>query len=154
MAGNTAAGVENTHTITFKNREHREFYIGHLKKCRRKDVYHKALVYCLGIDVDTREHVEQIYDFESGCVKTDCLHEGWQTSGSAKIVRMAFNLYCNNAPSVADYTNKKEQIEECQLYTVENLFCTGYARYFWEAVKIRYPEYCFYIDFEDMFTED
>ncbi|WP_270444902.1 DUF6075 family protein, partial [Blautia intestinalis] len=26
---------------------------------------------------------------------------------------------------------------------VEDLFCCGYARYFWEAIKIRYPEYCF-----------
>ena len=26
-----------------------------------------------------------------------------------------------------------------------------YARYFWEAIKIRYPDYCFYVDWEDMF---
>ncbi|RHO38675.1 hypothetical protein DW181_06000 [Clostridium sp. AM16-23] len=31
-----------------------------------------------------------IYDFKTGCVKTECLHEGWQTSGSVKVVRMAF----------------------------------------------------------------
>lgn len=154
MAMNTATGAENIHTITFKNQEHKDFYMEYLQKCRYQDVYHKALVYCLGIDLDTREHVEQIYDFESGCVKTGCLREGWQTSGSEKIVRMAFNLYCNNTPSVTDYRNKKEQVEECQLYTVENLFCTGYAKFFWEAVKIRYPEYCFYIDWEDMGIAD
>ena len=144
MTANTAKGAEkkDTRTITFKNKEHRDFYKEYLQKCRYQDVYHKALVYCLGIDRDTRVNVDRIYDFKTGCVKTDCLYEGWQTSGSMKIVRMAFNLYCN----------AEAQLEECQYYTVEDLFCCGYARYFWEAVKIRYPEYCFYVDMEDLYA--
>ena len=48
-----------------------------------------------GINADTRRNVDNIYDFKAGCVKTECLREGWQTSGSLKVVRMAFNLYCN-----------------------------------------------------------
>lgn len=84
-----------TRTVTFKNQAHEDFYQRYLPKCRYQDVYHKALVYCLGIDRDTREHVDRIYDFRTGNVKPECLHEGWQTSGSVKIVRMAFNLYCN-----------------------------------------------------------
>lgn len=143
MAIHTATGAENTRTITFKNREHEDFYVKHLPKCRYQDEYHKALVYCLGIDGNTRTQVDRIYDFKSGCVKPECLREGWQTSGSEKIVRMAFNLYCNGTPSVSECKTKKAQLEECQLYTVENLFYSSYAKYFWEAVKIRYPEYCF-----------
>ena len=50
-------------------------------------------MYCLGIDADTRRNIKTIYDFKTGCVKTECLHNGWITSGSAKVVRMAFNLY-------------------------------------------------------------
>ena len=97
MAANTAKGAGNkdTRTITFKSKEHKDFYKEYLQKCRYQDVYHKALVYCLGIGQDTRVNVNRIYDFKTGCVKTECLREGWQTSGSAKIVRMAFNLYCN-----------------------------------------------------------
>lgn len=93
---NTALRAEkekNTYTITFKSKEHKNFYKEYLPKCRYQDVYHQALVYCLGIDRDTRAHVNSIYDFKTGCVKTECLKEGWQTSGSARIVRMAFNLY-------------------------------------------------------------
>jgi len=142
---------KETSTITFKNEEHENFYLEYLAKCRYQDVYHKALVYCLGIDNDTREAVNQIYDFKTGYVKTECLHKGWITSGSAKIVRMAFNLYCNGTPSVNDYEDIDDQLKECRSYTVEDLFCCGYARYFWEAIKIRYPEYCFYRDLEDMF---
>ncbi len=67
---------------------------------------------------------------------------------------MAFNLYCNGTPSVFDIEDSEERLKECRCYTVEDLFCCGYARYFWEAVKIRYPEYCFYVDMEDLYAEN
>ena len=67
---------------------------------------------------------------------------------------MAFNLCCNGTPSVGDYEAEEDQLKECQYYTVEDLFCCGYARYFWEAIKIRYPEYCLYKDWEDMYAEN
>ena len=78
MVAITAKGAErkDTHTITFKNRQHRDFYKECLQKCRYQDVYHKELVYCLGIDQDTRVNVDRIYDFKTGCVKTECLREG------------------------------------------------------------------------------
>lgn len=144
MTNNTAvsANSEKARTITFKSKAHKNFYLEYLQGCRYQDVYHKALVYCLGIDEDTRNHVNSIYDFKTGCVKPECLKEGWQTSGSLRIVRMAFNLYCNGTPSISEEWNIEEQLQECRCYTVEDLFCCGYARYFWEAVKIRYPEYC------------
>lgn len=40
--------------------------------------------------------------------------------------------------------NKKEQVNECRQYTVENLFCCAYAPFFWQAIQIRYPEYVTY----------
>lgn len=55
--------------------------------------------------------------------------------------RMAYNLYCNGGkPSVLDYEDAEEQIAECKLYTVEELFCCVYVPYFWKAV-LWYPEY-------------
>ena len=36
----------------------------------KRQVYHKALCYCLGISDDTRRNVDSIYDFKTGCVKT------------------------------------------------------------------------------------
>ena len=92
------------------SKEHKEFYWEYLSKCRWKDVYHKALVYCLGIDRDTRKHVNRIYDFKNGSVKPECLQEGWQTSGCVRVVRMTFNLYCNGTPSVYDYEDAENQI--------------------------------------------
>ena len=68
---NTAirAGKEKTYTITFKSKEHENFYIKYLSMCRYQDSYHRALVYCLGIDRDTRDHVNRIYDFKNGTEK-------------------------------------------------------------------------------------
>lgn len=107
-------------------------------------MYHKALCYCIGMNEDTRRNVDRIYNFKTGCVKPECLHEGWQTSGSAKVVRMAFNLYCNGTPSVDDEQGTEEQVDECRRYSVEDLFCCCYAPYFWQAIQIRYPEYATY----------
>ena len=143
---NTALGAEGTkkENIIFISDTHEKFYYEKLKEVRYQDVYQKALVYCLGICDDTRRNVDNIYNFKTGCVKTECLHEGWQTSGSVKVVRMAFNLYCNGMPSVSDYENAEEQVVECRQYTVEELFCCAYAPYFWQAIQIRYPEYATY----------
>lgn len=65
---NTAlrAGNSNSRTITFKSKEHEKFYTEYLEKCRYQDVYHKALVYCLGIARDTRNNVDKIYNFKTG----------------------------------------------------------------------------------------
>lgn len=143
---NTALRAEETkkQNIIFISDAHEKFYYEKLKEVRYQDAYHKALVYSLGISNDTRKNIDSIYDFKTGLVKTECLHEGWQTTGSMKVVRIAFNLYCNGTPSVDDCRKKEEQLEECRQYTVEDLFCCAYAPYFWQAVQIRYPEYATY----------
>ena len=96
---NTALRAEETKAIIFISEAHEKFYYEKLKEVRYEDVYHKALVYCLGICNDTRNNIDRIYDFKSGLVETKCLNEGWQTSGSVRVIRMAFNLYCNGMPS-------------------------------------------------------
>lgn len=90
---NTALRAEKeiTNTIIFRNEKHKDFYQTYMKKCRRQDVYHKALIYCLGISEDTRVNIDRIYDLRTGYVKTECLQEGWQTSGSVRIVRIYSN---------------------------------------------------------------
>ncbi len=130
--------------IIFISQKHEDFYYEKLKKVRQQDVYHKALCYCLGICADTREHIDRIYDFKTGYVNPDCLHDGWLTSGSVRVVRMAFNLYCGGTPSINEEDSLEEQVSECSHYVVDELFCCPYAPFFWQAVQIRYPEYAVY----------
>ena len=136
-----AQSANNTHMV-FADGEHEKFYYEKLEQARYQDCYHKALIYILGISEDTRNHFGQIYDIKSGYIKTECLHQGWQTSGSVRVVRLAFNLYTDGTPSVDDYKRKDEQIDECRRYSVSDIFCCGYALYFWQGIQLRYPEYC------------
>ncbi len=128
--------------MVFYNEEHEKFYYEKLGQARCQDECHKALIYVLGISRDTREHFSQIYDIKTGDIKRECLHQGWQTSGSVRVVRLAFNLYTDVTPSVNDYKSRDEQLRECRQYSVSDIFCCGYAMYFWEGIKLRYPEYC------------
>ena len=109
----SAKAEQIAQNVTFRNEEHKKFFLTYLPKCRYGDVYHVALVYCLGIDADTRRNIKAIYDFKTGCVKTEfkgnlmiALHDGWITSGSAKVVRMAFNLYNKGAVNRCRCTGK------------------------------------------------
>ena len=79
---NTALRAEETKAIIFISEAHEKFYYEKLKEVRCEDVYHKALVYCLGICNDTRNNIYRIFDFQNGLVKPKCLNEGWQTSGN------------------------------------------------------------------------
>ena len=41
------------------------------------------------------------------------------------------------------FSEDKDYLAEyLELYTPEELFCCGYAPYFMEGIKLRYPEYC------------
>lgn len=129
-------------TINFRNEEHQEFYSEKMKEVRYKDSYHAALIYTLGICADTRKQFERIYDLKSGLIKPKCLHEGWQTGSSLKVVRLAFNLYTDVTPTKDLYRRKDEMLRECSEYSVSDIFCSNFAPYFWQAIQIRYPEYC------------
>lgn len=127
--------------IIFESREHEAFFYEMLNKCRYKDVYHIALVYTLGISADTREHIDSIYDFNTGFIKNDCIRDGWQTGTDKKVTRLAMNLYCGGTPSMYAYEDKDDIEDEIHKYNVDEIFCCSYAPYFFQAIKLRFPEY-------------
>ena len=57
------------------------------------DSYYSSFFYCVGISEDTRNHVDRMFDFKERLIKPEALHEGWQTGGSARLTRLAFNLW-------------------------------------------------------------
>lgn len=120
---------------------HEKFFLKTLSLCESKDVYHKALIYCLGINPDTRRHFDRLYDFKQNCLKLEGINEGWQTSGSLAVTRLAFNLYNNGTPTMYLYEDDAEkQIRECARYSVSDIFSnTAYTACFLQAIKLRYP---------------
>lgn len=135
--GNSMADNEGI----FRDAQHKKFYSHYLNKCGCSDPHHKALVYCLGVDGNTRGHIHDIYDFGTGCINTGCLHGGWQTDSSRKVTRLAFALYTDRAVSVYDYGSQSDRLGECRCYSVSEIMCCEYVRYFLEEVKIRYSDY-------------
>lgn len=78
--------------MKFVTDEHRAFYEDHAAITEQGDDF-QALIYTLGISRDCREHFSRLYDPADRCILTGGLFEGWQTSGSKKITRLAFNLF-------------------------------------------------------------
>ncbi len=70
--------------VSFTSNNIKEYYSTFIEDRKRK---------AFGIGNDTRENAYRIYDFKTGNVKTECLHEGWQTSGSQKAAPMIVLKY-------------------------------------------------------------
>jgi|LSQX01.3.fsa_nt_gb hypothetical protein len=123
---------------------HKKFYEDSVLRtnCSR-DPYRKALFYTLGLTSETRDNINTLYDFKLGCINFDALQKGWQTGTSRKVTRLAFNLFDGMAyDSEEDFSNSNIS----KYYVVDEIFCCGLAPYFWEAIKLRYPEYTKLVD--------
>ena len=128
--------------MIFISDEHKQFYFD----MQPKDVYHRALFYLIGLCPDTRRNIDALYDAEG--IKPEAIHAGWQTGTSAKVTRLAFNLYTDGVPTAYRYEDNggclpynDDDFMECRLYSASDVFCCEYASYFMEAIKLRYPEY-------------
>lgn len=127
--------------MEFIDKEHELFWKEKnllLQEYRRTSSYYKALVYTLGICETTRNNFNKIFDIENGEINIDSINDPYQTSTSMKVTRMAFSLFngCNY--------DSEEDIETGRIssnYNVSDIFCCSYAPYFFEAIKIKYPEY-------------
>ncbi|MBW4080259.1 DUF6075 family protein [Paenibacillus sp. S150] len=121
---------------TFKDIKHEQFYEGNIRMTHsQQDPYRKALFYLLGLTPQTRQHIQDIYDYEESCIRLEGLEQGWQTSSSIKLTRLAFNLfngYTGDSEADRDYSRN---------YSPYHLFDTSLMPYFFEALKLRYAEY-------------
>mgnify|MGYP000133009812 CR=1 FL=1 len=131
-------GVDN---MLFRNNNHRIWYNQWQADAKRYDVYHRALFYLLALNREMREHIDQLYDFKTHSIKPEAIRAGWQTSGSMAITRLAYNLFNDGMPTIWLYEgNSERQLQESIYYTVADIFACGeYAKYFWQAIQIRYP---------------
>lgn len=130
-------------SIMFESKEHYSFYTEKVAQLNA-DVYLKALIYTIGICPDTRRRWPEFYDEKERGVLTKVINEGWQTGTSYKVTRLAFQLYTDGTPTANIYDendNCTEDFRECSRYSVSDIFCCGYAPFFVEAIKLRYPEY-------------
>lgn len=117
--------------IRFFSAEHQEFYDEMIAKGKRDDCYHRAFFYVAGLSEETRRHIDDLFDFEEDGINPKGMQRGWQTGGTIRICRMAFNLW-------GGYVEEGAEAET----TPESLFACQFAPYFVEGLKLRFPE-CF-----------
>lgn len=127
--------------MNFINNEHELFFINTLRKLQEQkqvDVYSASLTYTLGMCEETRKNFKNIFDVEKGEINMDSIMAPWQTDTSAKVTRMAFSLWNN---CMYDSEQDAEIKKSSKNYNVGEIFSCSYAPYFYEGIKIRYPEY-------------
>ena len=119
--------------MNFLDNEHKAFYERMISETRTKhDPYRAAMFYALGLTATTRHNIKDIYNFAEHCPRFDAIRKPWQTSTSARVTRLAFNLYNGYDGNRSDFHTA---------YTPYELFASGLMEYMFEAVRIRYPEY-------------
>ncbi len=117
--------------IKFTSKEHEYFYKTMIQKSGNRDSYHRVFFYCVGISDTARRNINRIFDFEQDRIKPDGLREGWQTGGTVRITRLAFNLW----------NGYMAQGEE-RMSTPYEMFDCSYSPYFYEAIKYRQYQTC------------
>ena len=127
--------------MKFASKEHQKFWLekfDEMIQLGKTDVYYKSIIYTLGICETTRKNFDDIFNLKRGEINIDALQGKYQTGTSEKVTRLAFSLWngCNY--------DKEQDIENKNLsanYNVSEIFSCSYAPYFYEAIKIRFPEY-------------
>lgn len=116
--------------LRFMSKEQEAFFFAALSKAAKTDAYHAAFFYTIGLSSSARRNIASLFDFKQDVIRPEALRQGWQTSGSMRATLLAFNLW----------NGYVEQGQE-ELSTPEHLFSCDLAPYFFEAIKLRYPEY-------------
>ncbi len=127
--------------MKFIDSKYREFFNDKYKELQRlgkTDVYYKSIVYILGICETTRDNFDKIFDLKNGEININSINGAYQTSTSEKVTRMAFSLWNRcNYDSEEDIEDERVSLK----YNPSEIFNCSYAPYFYEGIKIRYPEY-------------
>jgi len=118
--------------IRFRDEIHRDFFLSMTNMLgSRGSVYHAAYFYLLGLCDTTRLHYADLYDFDAHQIKLDGLYGGWQTGSTTRLTLLAFNLWNGWAEDGQEIKSTPYYLFDCDL-----------APYFFEAIKLRYPEFC------------
>ena len=124
--------------IRFADAAHKDFFLAAVKRAEcPNDPYRLALFYTLGLHDELRRNITGLYDFKERQILFEGLNAPWQTGSTARATRLAFNLY-----NGFDGDTGESRLENGTYYTPYELFCDAGMPYFFEAVKLRYPEYC------------
>lgn len=124
--------------MIFDTDTHRQFYNNNLERAKVKDCYSKSIIYILGINRDTRQHFDEIYNVETNEIKQEVINAPFQTSGSLAVTRLAFNLFNGTFYDVCNTGDNEESTPNADKYTPIDIFKHWVSlEYFFEGIRIR-----------------
>lgn len=121
-----------TWQMKFRNVEHEKAFNDFMKKAEIGDwdKERTSLFYTLAIFDETRNHINDLYDFKENCIKFEGLNKGWQTGGTTKATKLAFNLFND----FRGEDREKENFSPLEIFSLD----TDYRNYMLMAVQIRF----------------
>ena len=140
---NILSASKNGQQIKFRDEDHERNYNFILDMMPYSDIERKALAYLFALDTVCFDHIRELYDFSDNRILLSGLDKGWQTGTSERTTRLAFNLYNSHCSDGETYIGS-DGIEDnlpSVYYSPAYLFCCEYAKYYAEALKIRFPEF-------------
>ena len=140
---NILSASKNGQQIKFRDEQHEKNYNFILDMMSYSDIERKALAYLFALDTVCFEHIRDLYDFSDNCILLSGLDKGWQTGTSGRTTRLAFNLYngyCSDGETYIGSDGTPDSLPSAY-YSPAYLFCCEYAKYYVEALKIRFPEW-------------
>ena len=115
--------------IIFNHDTHRRFYYRALKQSgMRKNPAARALFYILGISKETRNHIDELFDWKRRRIFPDGICADWQTSNSLCHTLAALHFWEGNTGDSRAYW-----LTEYVLQT------SSFAPFYAQAMKLRYP---------------
>ena len=118
--------------MKFSSYDHLSFYNCMVNRLP-DDPNHQALVYLLGVLQDTRMRFRELYNTEKGRIIPNALNKPWQTGGTQRVTRLAFNLF----DGFAGYSGKRK-LEPEFLYTPDQIMEPSLLDYYLDACRLRY----------------
>lgn len=121
--------------IMFSSDEHKELYLKILEEMRSTDEYHKSTAYLIALDNELTAHLNDVFDLDQDVIKHTALNQPWQTGTSIKTTRLLFNLWNS---FMYDSTEDFENDIISRYYSIDEIFSSCLALYYFEAVKLRF----------------
>lgn len=122
--------------IQFISSDHEVFYRQMLDQCKKVDCYHRAFFYLTGLVPDVRTHIDDVFDFQDDGIRPEGLQAAWQTSGSMRACRLAFNLW--NGFGGEDGVDAA--------YLPDSIFSDSLAPYFVEGLRLRFDHIDWHVE--------
>lgn len=129
--------------MKFKDNDHKQNYEVAVNIMKATDCRTQSVAYLLSLDNICFEHFYDIFDFAYKTMNTDSLYQPWQTSTSKRTTRLALNLwsgYCSDGETYIEDDGFEGELTS-RFYAPSEIFSCDYAPFYWEAIKLRFPQY-------------